>query len=56
MPEAEEVGQEDQAGHRVQILESDAQFPTETLGQFANRHRRKDGMPQDPLPMWAGCR
>ena len=37
------------------------QFPLEILGQFANGHRLKDGMPQDPLltrndDPWAGWR
>src|SRR5271157_2014455 len=36
-----------------------AQFPIEILGQLANGHRLKDGMPQDPLltlsdDPWAG--
>ncbi len=36
-----------------------AQFPIEILGQFANGHRLKAGMPQDPLltlsdDPWAG--
>ncbi len=36
-----------------------AQLPTEILGQFANGHRLKAGMPQDPLltlndDPWAG--
>ena len=47
---AEEVGQEDQAGHRVQFLGGGAQFPTEILGQFANGHHFQEGMPKDPLP------
>src|SRR5208337_5526574 len=47
---AEEVGQEDQAGHRVQFLGGVAQLPTEIVGQFANGHHFQDGMPKDPLP------
>src|SRR5271157_1719745 len=47
---AEEVGQENQAGHRVQFLGGGAQFPTEILGQFANGHHFQEGMPKDPLP------
>jgi hypothetical protein len=47
---AEEVGQEDQAGHRVEFLGGGAQFPTEILGQFANGHHFQEGMSKDSLP------
>jgi len=46
-------------GGPFRSLSGGAQFPTKILGQFANEHRLKDGMPQDPLPTrsddpWAG--
>ena len=46
----EEVGQEDQAGHRVQFLGGGAQFPAEMLGQFADGHQFEEDVSKDPLP------
>jgi hypothetical protein len=45
----EEVGQEDQAGHRVQFLGGDPQFPAEMLSQFAHRHQLEEEVSNDSL-------
>ena len=46
----EEVGQEDQAGHRVQFLGGGSQFPAEMLGQFAHGHQFEEDVSKDSLP------
>ena len=47
---AEEVGQEDQASHRVQFLGGGSQLPTEMFGQFAHRHHFEEDVSKDTLP------